>query len=121
MKESSENYLETILVLEQKLGKVRSIDIVKETGFSKPSISIAMKKLKNSGHIDIVENGYIRLTDLGKREADYIYERHTVLVETLKSFGVSSEIAQEDACKIEHVISEETFAKLKEYVEKIKG
>ncbi len=121
MKESSENYLETIFVLEQRLGNVRSIDIVKETGFSKPSISIAMKKLKNSGYIDIIEGGFIRLTELGKKEAIYIYQRHTVLVETLVSLGISLEVAQEDACKIEHVISNETFDKLKEYVEKIKG
>ncbi len=121
MKESSENYLETIFLLEQKMENVRAIDIVKETGFSKPSISIAMKKLKASGYIEITDNGYICLTELGRKEANYIYERHTVLVQSLTLLGVSLETAQEDACKIEHIISQESFEKLKEFIEKNKA
>ncbi len=121
MKESAENYLETILVLESSLEKVRSIDIVKATGYSKPSISVAMKKLKQAGLIDIDTDGYIYLSESGRKEASYILERHTILVDAFLEMGISLEVAEEDACRVEHVISEETFTKLKEYFTKRKN
>ncbi len=120
MKESSEHYLETILILSEKIEKVRAIDIVKATGFSKPSISVALKKLRASGHIDIGTSGEILLTGLGRSLANDILLRHKVIMETLISFGISENIADEDACKIEHVISQETFAKMQEYVNNLK-
>lgn len=121
MKESAENYLETILVLGKRLGKVRSIDVVKETGFSKPSISVAMKKLKNSGYIEIDIDGYIFLTELGQKAANQVLDRHTVLVALFNAMGVSPLVADEDACKVEHIISEETFQKIKEYTDTLKN
>ncbi len=120
MKESAENYLETILILENSIKRVRSIDIVNATGFSKPSISVAMKKLKNTGYIEVGQSGEILLTELGRKHATYVLERHHVLVKLFSSFGISPAIAEEDACKVEHVIHEETFLKLKEYVESLK-
>ncbi len=115
MKESAENYLETILVLSQTLAKVRSIDIVKATGYSKPSISIAMKKLKESGYIDVNDDGSITLTSLGNEQAQFVLERHKVLVSAFIAMGVSPSIADEDACRVEHVISNETFHAIKNY------
>lgn len=116
--ESVENYLETILVLKQKLGIVRSIDIVGDMGFSKPSVSIAMKNLRNKGLITMDPDGYISLTDEGIKIAESIYERHTVLTEALILLGVSEETAKEDACRIEHDISGETFEKIKAHCQK---
>lgn len=113
--ESLEDYLETILIL-NKAGDVRSIDIVNKMGFSKPSVSVAMKNLRNKELINMDDNGFITLTDEGKNIAESIYERHTILTKALVGLGVSEEIAREDACRIEHDISEETFEKLKEHI-----
>ena len=114
--ESSENYLETILVLSKKLPVVRSVDIANELGYKKSSVSIAMKNLREKGYIYVSESGYISLTDSGKRIADMIYERHELLSECLVKLGVSEEIANEDACKIEHVISPESFEAIKSFI-----
>lgn len=111
--ESSEDYLERILILQQKNEHVKSIDLALDMGFSKPSISIAMKKLKEAGYIDILDHGYIVLTDKGYEIAEKIYERHLVLTKFLTSLGVSEEIAKKDACKIEHDISQESFDAIK--------
>ena len=118
IKESAENYLETIFILKQKLGNVRSIDIANELGFSKPSISVAMKHFREENLIIIDENGYIMLTKNGLAIAERVYNRHTLLTKALISIGVSEETAKEDACRIEHDISDETFEKLKEFCEK---
>ena len=115
IQESAENYLEAILVLTQKNGQVRSIDVAHYTGFSKPSISRAVGLLRDNGYVSIDQNGLLCLTDAGRTIAETIYERHTVLTELLTMLGVSPETAAEDACRIEHVISAETFAKLKEH------
>lgn len=114
--ESAENYLETILVLSQKLPVVRSIDISVEMGFKKSSVSVAMKNLRENGHITVTDAGFIYLTDSGKEIAEMIYERHTFLTNWLTSLGVSEEIASEDACRMEHVISRESFNAIKTYV-----
>lgn len=114
--ESSENYLETILVLGKKLPVVRSVDIANELGYKKSSVSIAMKNLREKEYIDVSEAGFISLTDSGKRIADMIYERHELLSECLVKLGVSEEIANEDACKIEHVISPESFEAIKSFI-----
>ena len=114
--ESAENYLETILVLSKKLPVVRSVDISNELGFKKSSVSIAMKNLREKGHITVTDAGYIYLTESGKQIADLIYERHELLSSWLVRLGVPEEIATEDACRIEHVISEESFAALKEHI-----
>lgn len=116
--ESGENYLETILVLGQKKGEVRSIDIANEMDFSKPSVSRAVNILKSGGFINIDANGFITLTDDGLYVAKKIYERHRVISSWFMSLGVCEETATEDACKIEHDLSEETFEKLKEYINK---
>jgi len=107
--ESSENYLETILILQNRLGVVRSIDIASELEYSKPSISIAMKKLRTNGYIDVDADGHITLLDAGREIAEKMYKRHTFLTNWLIGLGVSEAVAAEDACKIEHVISSETF------------
>ncbi|SDG08293.1 metal-dependent transcriptional regulator [Marvinbryantia formatexigens] len=114
--ESAENYLETILVLQNRIGNVRSIDIVAEMGFSKPSVSVAMKNLRENGYIHMDENGYITLLEPGRAIAEKIYERHTLLTEWLTSLGVSPKTAAEDACRIEHVISDESFQAMKNHV-----
>ena len=116
IQESAENYLETILVLSLDKPYVRSIDIANELGFSKPSVSVAMKNLRNSGHIRVDENGLITLAPPGKKIAEMIYERHRILSQWLESLGVSRETASEDACRIEHVISEESFAAIKDHL-----
>ncbi len=115
--ESVENYLETILVLSQTMSAVRSIDIVRESGFTKPSVSIAMKNLRQKEYITMDDEGYIKLTEVGRKLAESVYERHTILTDLFVSLGVEEEIAAEDACKIEHVISQETFDALKRYLE----
>ena len=111
--ESLEDYLETILILKDKLPVVRSIDIAHKMSFSKPSVSIAMKNLKNSGYIQVSEEGYITLTDIGKDLAEKVYDRHTLLSDWLISLGVNPEIAKSDACKIEHDLSQESFNAIK--------
>ncbi|MCH3951313.1 MAG: metal-dependent transcriptional regulator [Acidaminococcus sp.] len=111
--ESAQMYLETILVLKNRLGLVRSIDIANEMGFSKPTISVAMKKFRQEGLIEVDESGFISLTEQGRDIAERIYERHQVLTHILVNLGVSQKNAEADACKIEHDISDETFAVLK--------
>lgn len=116
--ESGENYLETILILRKRGKDVRSIDIVREMELSRPSVSRAMSILKTSGFIEVDENGYITLTELGNEIAEKIYERHTVLTSWLMSIGVDKETAAADACKLEHDISETSFNMLKKHIEK---
>ncbi len=118
IQESAENYLETILVLTESKGKVRAIDIANELGFSKPSVSVAMKQFRENGYIKVDEEGYITLTNQGEKIAKDTYNRHLVLINFLTNIGVSEDTATKDACRIEHVISEETFKKLKEYLKK---
>lgn len=113
--ESAENYLETILMLSKKLPVVRSVDIANELDFKKSSVSIAMKNLREDGKITVTQAGYIYLTDSGRAIAEMIYERHEWLTNWLISLGVDSSIAAEDACKMEHVISKESFEALKNH------
>ena len=115
--ESAENYLETILILEKRKGAVRSIDIANELEYTKPSVSVAMKQLRLGEYIDMDKSGYIVLREKGRAIAERMYERHTMLTDWLKMLGVSDEVAAEDACKIEHVISAESFEAIKSYVE----
>ena len=115
IQESAENYLETILVLRRRNGQVRSIDIANELGYTKPSISYAMKQFRENGLIEMDVEGHITLTDSGKAIAERIYERHTVLTECLLALGVSEDTAREDACRIEHRISQESFDAIKEH------
>lgn len=115
--ESAENYLETILVLQKRTGAVRSIDIANELEFSKPSVSIAMKQLREHGYIRVDENGFITLLAPGLAIAEKIYERHTVLTEWLTSLGVPPQIAAEDACRIEHILSAESFEAIRKFAE----
>ncbi len=116
IQESAENYLETILVLHKRKGAVRSIDIANEMNFSKPSVSVAMKNLRQGGYIKVDDDGSIILLDKGREIAEKIYERHTLISEWLTAMGVDPEVAAEDACRIEHVISAETFDALKRHV-----
>ncbi len=116
--ESKENYLETILILQNRRGEVRSIDIAAEMDFSKPSVSVAMKNLRNEGCIIVDENGRITLTKEGKEIAERVYERHLLFTEWLISMGISEETAAEDACRMEHCLSEESFAAIKNYIKK---
>ncbi len=119
LQESGEMYLETILVLSKQGGNVRSIDISESMGFSKPSVSRAVGLLKEGGFITVDRNGFITLTESGHAVAEKIYERHTVLTECLMRLGISRETAANDACRIEHVISDETFSALRAYLNKI--
>ena len=114
--ESGEDYLEAILMIKKRSGNVRSIDVARELSFSKPSVSVAMKNLKTSNYITVDENGFINLTEAGQEIADKIYERHTFLTNWLTSLGVDPEVAAEDACKMEHVISSESFSAIKKFV-----
>ena len=114
--ESAENYLETILILSQKLPVVRSIDVATELGFKKSSVSVAMKHLREDGYVTVNDCGSIDLTDKGLEIARRIYERHTLLSNWLMELGVSRETALEDACRMEHVISTESFEALKQHV-----
>lgn len=116
IQESAENYLETILRLGEKKAHVRSIDIANELDFSKPSVSVAMKNLRLNGYILVDEEGFITLTEEGRKIAETIYERHKVLTACLIKMGVTPETAAEDACRIEHVISPESFQALKNHV-----
>ncbi len=113
--ESVEDYLERILMLNQRLGNVRSIDIANDMSFSKPSVSIAMKKLRESDYIQIDSNGFITLTEEGYRIASEIYDRHQTLAETLIALGVDEKTAFQDACRVEHDLSQESFDKIKSY------
>ena len=119
--ESAENYLETIFILKKQNGSVRSIDIAHELGFSKPSVSVAMKNLRENGYIVVDNSGMITLTELGQEIADKMFERHTLLTNWLTALGVSPEIAADDACKIEHVISDESFEAIKSHEKKFKN
>lgn len=116
IQESAENYLETVLILNQRLGNVRSIDIVNELEFSKPSVSVAMKNLRLNGYVEVSEDGYITLTDKGRVIAETIYERHTLLSSWLMNLGVDPKTAVHDACRIEHVISAESFEAIKKHI-----
>ena len=113
MRSSAEDYLETILLLSKKTGAVRSKDIVDEMGFSKPSISVAMKKLRNDDLIQMDGDGYITLTDKGEEAATQVYERHSMLYDWLISIGVKESVAAADACRIEHILHDESFAAIK--------
>jgi Mn-dependent DtxR family transcriptional regulator len=114
--ESAENYLETILILSKKKPVVRSVDIAEELGFKKSSVSVAMKNLREKQHITVTKEGYIYLTESGQEIAEMIYERHEYLSNWLVKLGVSPEIAAADACRIEHVISKESFEAIKKHV-----
>ena len=118
IQESAENYLEAILTLGKAKTEVHAIDIASHLEFSKPSVSIAMKKLRESGHIQVDEFGHITLTDSGRKIAERIYERHTFLSQWLVSMGVSPEIAAEDACRMEHVVSDESFEAIRRFAGK---
>lgn len=115
---SGEDYLEAVLVLQKGKGMVRSVDLARHMGFSKPSISHAVGVLKNGGFLTVDEDGYLHLTEDGREVAEKIYERHQFFTEQLVAVGVDRETAERDACRIEHAISEETFQKLKASVEK---
>ncbi len=119
LQESGEMYLETILILSKEQTSVRSLDVADYMGFSKPSVSRAVGLLKSGGYIVVDGNGYITLTEEGRHVAEKIYERHTVMTEILVRLGVSKETALEDACKMEHVISDESFEAIKKHVKKL--
>lgn len=114
--ESAENYLETILILSNKLPVVRSVDVANELDFKKSSVSIAMKNLKSNGHITVTDAGFIYLTESGREIAEKVYERHRYISSWLISLGVPEDIATEDACKMEHIISNESYAAIKDYI-----
>lgn len=116
IKESAENYLETILMIKNKKGNVRSIDIANELNFTKPSVSVAMKHFREEGYIIMKEDGSISLTDKGLKIAESVYERHRVIAKALMILGVDEDIAHEDSCKIEHDISDITFEKIKVFI-----
>lgn len=118
--ESAENYLETILMLKKQKGNVRSIDIANKLGFTKPSVSVAMKNLREEGYITADDNGGISLTEKGQVIAERVYERHRVIAEVLMLLGVDFETAHNDSCKIEHDISDISFNKIKEFLAEIK-
>jgi Mn-dependent DtxR family transcriptional regulator len=121
IQESGEMYLETILILSREKQYVRSIDVCEYMGYSKPSISRAVSLLRNSGYVDMDDRGYLSLTDSGRAIAEKIYERHLVLSTVLKNLGVDEKAAVEDACRIEHVISDETFAAIKDHISRMEG
>ena len=116
--ESGENYLETILILHQRNGEVRSIDIAAELDYSKPSVSVAMKNLREKECITVDKNGYITLTEKGQQIAERVYERHLLFTGWLTSLGVPEDIAAEDACRIEHCLSNESFEAMKAHAQK---
>lgn len=117
IQQSAENYLETIYILSAKGGSVRSVDIANELGYSKPSVSVAMKNLRENGYIEVLGDGNIVLLPPGKEIAEKLFNRHTVLSECLIRLGVDKSTAIEDACKIEHIISEESFNAIKLHLE----
>jgi Mn-dependent DtxR family transcriptional regulator len=116
IQKSAEDYLETILILHNLKGNVRSIDVAAEMNFSKPSVSIAMKNLRENGYIEMDQNGFISLLSPGREIAERIYERHTLIRNWLISLGVSEETATQDACQMEHVISAESFDAIKRFI-----
>lgn len=116
IKESAENYLESVLMLKKKSGYVRSVDIANELGFSKASVSVAMKNLRADGYITTDKDGGIALTEKGLSVAEKMYERHLLIAQFFIRLGVSETVAYEDSCKIEHCLSQETFEKLKEFI-----
>ena len=118
LQESGQMYLETIYVLTRKSNFVRSVDVGEHMGFSKPSVSRAVGLLKEGGYITVDAEGYLHLTDIGEELAEKIYERHTILTRFLKSIGVDADTASEDACKMEHCISDTTLAAIKKHIEK---
>lgn len=118
IKESAENYLEAILVLKNKKGTVRSIDVAHELMVSKPSVSVAMKNFREEGYITVESDGSLSLTEKGLKVAERVYMRHQVITEALMAIGVNEITAKEDACKIEHDISDYTFEKLKEFIQR---
>lgn len=117
IRKSAEDYLETMLILKERHGYIRSVDIAEELGVKKPSVTYTTKRLKESGHITMDENNYIALTKTGLAVAQSIYERHKLLTHLFIGLGVSEEIAREDACKIEHDLSEETFEAIRQHFE----
>lgn len=117
IQESAENYLEAILILHQRKGMVRSIDIANELDFTKPSVSVAMKRLREESYIEMDPAGYITLTEKGAAIAARVYERHELFTKWLISLGVTPEVAAKDACRIEHVLSVESFSAIKRHVE----
>lgn len=119
--ESLEDYLETILILSRRLSAVRSIDVATELNYSKPSVSIAMKNLRNREYITVSEEGYLRLTDEGRRIAESVYERHTLLTDWLVHLGVDPAVASRDACKMEHDITPESYEAMKKCILTILG
>ena len=122
IKESAENYLEAILSIGKAKGTVRSIDVANELGFSKPSVSVAMKNFREEGYITVDSDGSLSLTDKGREIAERVYERHNIIAKILIFLGVDKEIAYEDSCKMEHALSDESFEKIKGFFEEhIKG
>ena len=115
--ESGENYLEEIFILSEKKEKVRAVDLCAALGFSRPTVSVMLRQLRADGFVTVAENGGLALTESGEAVARRVYERHCIIAELLMSLGVSREVAMEDACKIEHDISDETFSRLRRYVE----
>ena len=118
IRESAEDYLERILMLHQSIGLVRAVDIANLMNFSKPSVSIALKKLRQNGYVAIDDGGYISLTDSGREIAERVFERHRLISKLLMELGVDEEVAKEDACRIEHDLSVESFEAIKEYCRK---
>ena len=118
IKESAENYLETIFMLNREKGYARSIDVANELGVSKPSVSVAMKHFREDGYITIEEDGALKLTEKGEEIAERVFERHQVIAKALIALGVDEETAYEDSCKIEHDISQKSFEKIKAYLDK---
>lgn len=116
IQESAENYLETIYMLSKKQPSVRSIDIANELEYTKPSVSVAMKNLRESGHIEVDSDGHITLTEKGRNVAEEMYERHTLISKWLVSMGVDKDVAADDACRVEHVLSSESFEAMKKYI-----
>ena len=118
IKESGENYLETILMLTKEKGYARSIDIANELGFAKPSVSVAMKHFREEGYIETDKDGRITLTEKGLEVAEMVYERHQIIAKALMALGVDEKTAYDDSCKIEHDISQKSFEKIKEFIER---
>lgn len=119
-RESAETYLETILILSNTTGAVRSIDIANKLDYAKPSVSVAMKNLRKKGHIIVDEQGFITLTEVGHKIAKIIYDRHQILTSFLIAVGVDENTAMDDACRIEHIISDKSFEKISEHLKTIR-
>lgn len=118
IQKSAEDYFETIYILKKRNGSVRAIDIVNEMGFSKPTVSVAMKKFRENGFVTVDSDGKIELTKQGQFIAEKTFEKHTVIAEALMLLGVSEETAYEDSCRLEHCISDESFEAIKSYIHK---